>query len=87
MALCDCLCLLCDFGPVGFPLWASVTLPEVRNRAIYKVPCGLDILKFPTLGTILEVPLPRMSCFELPRQRNGGMEVTRFSPILKATQR
>lgn len=67
MALCDCLCLLCDFGPVGFPLWASVTLPEVRN--IYKVPSRLDSLKLPTLGTVLEVPLERMSYCELPRQR------------------
>lgn len=28
-----------------------------------------------------------MSCCELPRQHHGGMDVTRFSPILKATER
>lgn len=42
---------------MAFPLWASVTLSEVRDRAIDKVPSRLDILQLPTLGTGLEIAL------------------------------
>lgn len=69
-----CLCLLCDFGQVAFSLWASVTLSEMRNRPTCKVPSKLDILQLPTLGIVLEAPLERGSCCELPRQRKVGME-------------